>query len=301
MKKRYLVISHNYWPALGGAEKLLQSIAESLKREGQDVEVLTSNAKNCNMYFSRNPELVGKKREMINGILVQREDIRNISQKIGKLIWGMAGRGKKKMHNIGPLLLGPYFSKFVFKYIFSKKYTHIICGPFPTSVPFFGYLLKKIHPKTKLIIDPSLHVDDPMHTGRVLRFLARRADAILVRTGEETKLLNSWGINSRKIFEIGIGIDEKLLKDSVDDEKNGGSLPASGYILYMGQQVSHKNILVLKRCEKSGRKDIRQECSLRAPGPTIRKRSTNISKAWIRKSENSFFASMILTNHSRKN
>jgi len=244
MKRKYLIIVHNYWPAFGGAEKLLQSIAENLKKAGENVEVLTSNAKNGEMYFADKPEVVGKEKEIINGVFVQREDIRNIFQKIGKRAWKLIEKRRDRLHNFGPIFLGPHFVKSFLKYIFSKKYTHIICGPFPTSVPFYGYFFKIMHPKTKLIIDPSLHVNDPMHTGRMLQFVARRADSFLVRTKEETLLLNSWGVKSENIFEIGVGIDEKLLENGEKSGKNK-TLSISDYILYMGQEVPHKNVLVL--------------------------------------------------------
>lgn len=245
VSKKYLIISHNYWPALGGAEKLFQSIAENLKRDGVDVEVLTSNAKNAAVYFSRDPELIGNAEDDVNGINVYREDIRNVFQFSAKIIWNLFKKNKNILLNIEPILIGPHFVKFVLRYVFCEvKYTHIICGPFPTSVPFYGYIMKLIYPKTKLIIDPSLHVDDPMHTGKWLRFVARKADALLVRTEEETLTLNSWGIEKSKIVEIGVGVDEWLL----DDEKivqNDKIDTLHDYILYMGQEVIHKNIIVL--------------------------------------------------------
>lgn len=241
--RKYLIISHNYWPAIGGAEKLLQSIAENLHKNDIYVDVLTSNAKNAAMYFSKKPEIVGSLKEKINGVWVTRVDIRNIFQFISKVIWSLF-RNKKVLINIEPILIGPHFVMYVLKYIFSKKiYTHIICGPFPTSIPFYGYIIKLISPKIKLIIDPSLHVDDPMHTGKLLRFISKKADAILVRTEEETRLLRRWGIDHSKIFEIGVGVDDELIESN--DLPQGNILPFDYYILYMGQEVPHKNILTL--------------------------------------------------------
>lgn len=242
-KEKYLIISHNYWPAIGGAEKLFQSIAENLKASNQDVTVLTSNAKNCLMYFSSEPELVGEEREIINGVLIYRENIKNIIQKLSKIIWKLIFKRTFLRNHLEPIFVGPHFFKSVIKYIFSKdKYTHILCGPFPTSVPFYGYLFKILSPGALLILDPSLHINDPTHTGFLLKFIARKSDAILVRTEEERIFLKSWNINEKKIIEIGVGVDEHLL-NNIDDVKM--NLNFCNYVLYIGQEVEHKNIHVL--------------------------------------------------------
>ena len=270
MERKYLVISHNYYPALGGAEKLLQSIAEYLKKEGFDVDVLTTNAKNPEMYFSKNPETVGRQREIINDVPVYREDITNFAQKIGNIVRRMALRdgaanspeknagpgkpsaeptyyagekpkkGRRKGIDFAPLMIGPHFPKFVSTYLFSrKKYTHIICGPFPTLVPFYGYLMKLLKPETKLLLVPCIHVNYEIHTGGMLRFLAKRADRILVLTREETVFFKAIGVRAEKIVEIGVGIDDFVLKQ---EKTNSGFL--FKYILYLGQEVPHKNVIV---------------------------------------------------------
>jgi glycosyltransferase involved in cell wall biosynthesis len=271
MKRKYLVISHNYYPALGGAEKLLQSIAENIKKEGLEVDVLTSNAKNSEMYFSKNPETIDEEREIINDVPVYREDIANFAQKFSNILRRMfvgdyaanipeknEGTGNRVVERMkryvserlkegrgwgvdfAPLMIGPHFPKFVFNYLFSKsKYTHIICGPFPTLAPFYGYLIKLLKPETKLFIVPCIHINYEIHTGRMLRFIARRSDKILVLTPEETIFFKAIGVSAENIIEIGVGIDDYMLKQG----KKGSSL-SFRYILYLGQEVPHKNIIL---------------------------------------------------------
>jgi len=244
-QKNILVISHNYWPAIGGAEKLFQSMAENLKKFGLKVQVLTSNAKNAAMYFNMHPETVGHTNEVINGVVVHREDIRNIIQKLSKIFWSIFIKKSSKNNSILPILIGPHFIKSLFVYIFSKnKYTHIIAGPFPTSVPFYGYLFKIFSPKSKFILCPCLHVNDPTHKGKLLRFIASKADTILVLTREETQLLIDWGIDKSKIIETGVGIDDEFLKTKLN-KKLIKNLPYKNYILFIGQEVQHKNIIDL--------------------------------------------------------
>ncbi|HEY6838481.1 MAG TPA: glycosyltransferase family 4 protein [Geobacteraceae bacterium] len=270
MDRKYLVISHNYYPAIGGAEKLLQSIAEHLRKEGVDVEVLTTNAKNPEMYFSKNPETVGRESEIINDVPVYREDIRNFAQKTGNIFrrialgggtvntlernartgppaperkdyaGGNSAKGRRWGMDFAPLMIGPHFPKFVSTYLFSrKKYTHIICGPFPTLVPFYGYLMKLLKPQTKLLLVPCIHVNYGIHTGAILRFLARRADRILVLTREETEFFNAIGVGAEKIVEIGVGVDDFVLRQ---EKAARGFL--FKYILHLGQEVPHKNVLL---------------------------------------------------------
>jgi len=241
LNKKYLVISHNYWPAIGGAEKLLQSIAEKIKQEHLEVDVLTSNAKNSAMYLAKNKEIVGSKREIINGVVVRREDINNMVQFCGKVLWKIFEKKKKILDNLGPLLIGPHFPLFLFHYVFSrKKYTHIICGPYPTTVVFYGYLMKICKPSVKFIIVPCIHINDFFHTGKLLRFISRRADTILVLTKEETIFFRSIGVKESKILEVGVGVDENLLVTDPDLQNI-----TVDQVLYMGQEVPHKNTILL--------------------------------------------------------
>lgn len=246
-EKKYLVMSHNYWPAIGGAEKLLQSIAENLYIAGIDVNVLTSNAKNAAMYFNLNPDVVGQENEVINGVKVHRENIRTILQKLLKAFWSIFIKNSSINDDVLPVILGPHFIKSFIKYLFSSnKYSYIISGPFPTSVPFYGYLYKLVSPNSKLILYPCLHIEDKTHTGKALKYIAKKADAILVLTKEETNFLKSWGINENKIIETGVGIEDKLLQSIKSKNKqSNNTLSISNYILYIGQEVPHKNIVDL--------------------------------------------------------
>ncbi len=241
MNKKYLIISHNYWPAIGGAEKLFQSIAENLKKKGESVEVLTSNAKNSEMYPLRYPVIIEPHKDSINHVLIYRENIKNPVQKVSNII--LKKLNKRGLgYGFGSLLIGPHFFWYTLKYLFSgKKYTHIICGPYPTSVPFYGYLMKILKPPVKLILVPCIHVEDPMHTVRVLRFISKRADKIMVLTKEETNFFKSLGIKDDDIIEIGVGVDDALLSA----ERENRCDYAFDYVLYMGQEVPHKNIILL--------------------------------------------------------
>jgi glycosyltransferase involved in cell wall biosynthesis len=241
MNKKYLIISHNYWPAIGGAEKLFQAIAENLTKKGESVEVLTSNAKNSEMYSLRFPVIIEPKSDIINHVLIYRENIKNPIQKVSNIILGQLNK-RGLGYDFGSLFIGPHFFLYTLKYLFSgKKYTHIICGPYPTSVPFYGYLMKILKPPVKLILVPCIHVEDPIHTGRVLKFISRRADKIMVLTKEETNFFKSLGIKDDDIIEIGVGVDDTLLNAKKENRRDY----VFDYVLYMGQEVPHKNIILL--------------------------------------------------------
>jgi len=250
-EKKILIISHNYWPTFGGAERMFKSIAEEFAERAYRVQVLTSDAKNSEMYLSSKPLVHKKKKEKINNVFVNRESIDNLVQKIARRLFPFVQKKEGIFNCYGPLLIGPHFSKAFFRYLKEKlfrrkelfKPDHIICGPFPTTTVFWGYLISKVT-GAKFYMVPCIHLKEKFHTGALLRFVAKRADKLFVLTDIERKHFVKNGFGEEKIIKIGVGVDWSLLKS----KRKKGKL--KDYILYMGQESNHKNVLLLMKSMK---------------------------------------------------
>lgn len=248
--KRILIVCHNYFPAIGGAERLFQDIAENLANRGNSVTVLTSNAKDCAEYLSESPRIVGQENEIINGVEIIRAPINNrmqaIAIKVAKILMKgdkKRGRHSKIFDSLTPLIVGPHMASSAMKLIFrSPKFSHVICGPFPTSAPLYGKLLSAIQ-RSKLVLIPCMHIEDRTHNIRINRMLAKAADRIITLTKDETEQFGKWKIDRKRIDEFGVGVAEPQQSLIVPDSLKA-AIPCE-YILYFGQEVEHKNIEML--------------------------------------------------------
>jgi len=237
-KKNILIISHLYWPAVGGAERVFQKIAEGLARKGYKVDVLTSNVTSTELYYKKDAETYPVSHEVKNGVEIIRENVNNPVFRFLKPIWVLVRRQPSLLNTIGPLVFGPHFFN-SFREVFKRDYHYIIAGPVPTSAGFYGLLFKKIK-RAQLIIIPCMHIRDKLHTAVVSINLLKKADYIFALTQAETEFLVKKGIDKSKITVIGVGADNFILKHPVVKTTR-----LKDYVLYLGQEGGHKNIPLL--------------------------------------------------------
>jgi glycosyltransferase involved in cell wall biosynthesis len=236
-KKRILFITHLYFPALGGAERVFQRIAEGLSGRGHDVTVLTSDALSTEQYYrgvlDPPPQL-----ETINGVRIFRQSLNTRIYRLFRY-FGALNRTRGFASLCGSLVFGPHFFK-QFQTVLKQKFDTVIAGPTPTSTLFYGLIYKTVHPRSQLILFPHLHIKDRMHTAAINIFALKRATQVLVLTDAEKRYLEERGIKDRRLTRIVNGVDDYLLRTARKKDEN-----LSDNILFLGQEGEHKRIPLL--------------------------------------------------------
>lgn len=241
-KKNILFITHLYYPALGGAERVFQKIAEGLAQKGHDITVLTSDALSTEQYFhnigNNLPEY-----ETLNGVHIIRQELVTRVYKIFKVFHLLSRlRGVGKL--FGPLFSGPHFYKKYFK-ILRQDFDVLIVGPTPTSVTFYGLFYKWKHPNSRFVIIPCMHIEDSLHTSPVNIWSLKKANLIFTLTGIEKKYLISRGIKNKTVKKIACGVDDFFLHSPIEKDSIN-----KDYVLYLGQEGGHKQIPLLIKAMK---------------------------------------------------
>lgn len=241
---KILFITHLYFPAVGGAERVFQRIAEGLAVRGHDVTVLTSDALSTEQFFS--PIETGiPLRETLNDVHIIRESLRSPGYRALKFAHKIA----RKTYGLGrlslPLLFGPHFAG-TYKEILRSRFDAVIAGPTPTSAVFYGIFYKWTHRSTNFIIFPHMHIKDKLHTTYLNRWALRRADRVFALTDAEKRRLNKQRVGWGRIFRIVNAVDDHVLTAAKSWD------PAlNDYVLYLGQEGGHKRIPLLLQAMKN--------------------------------------------------
>jgi len=239
-QKKILFITHLYYPAIGGAERVFQRIAEGLSDRGHAVTVLTSDATSTEQFFTgADNGLPG--REVLNGVRIVRESIRDGGYRRFRLLDRIALRAGPLGVFYRPLVLGPHFGE-AFDHILGSEFDAVIAGPVPTTAVFYGLRYRRRHPSAVSAVIPCMHTHDRLHKTRVNLRAIRSADRVLALSEHEKAFLVRRGADPEKILTIDIGVDERLLS-----EPKAAPGPVRDYILYLGQEGKHKRIPLLIR------------------------------------------------------
>lgn len=215
--KRVLIFSHNFPPAIDGGSRILFKISRILKKENQ-VKILTSDAFLTDDYLDPEKKRIKKKNKDFEVIRLK------TFRHLGK-VW----------RRITP---GPVFLCLPVKKLKKYRPDLIISGVFPTSVPFYAWVLAKIM-KTKMAILPCFHSQDQEFYSPLLIKVLKKADFILALTeAEKDFYLKSFKIKKEKIIVFRPPIDKKMLLKAKAEFKE----PA---ILFLGNQAAHKRIELL--------------------------------------------------------
>lgn len=235
-KRKILFITHLYWPSIGGGEKLFQSLAEKLSIQF-DITVLTSNVTSTDNYFKPLGTPPPLAEEIMNNVRIIRANI-NPNNTFGNFWHRFGFKFKKLWFNYASVFFGPFFDYKTIHKLLNEQWDWVICGPTPTSALFYGWMFKKIT-HTKLAVIPCMHTEDKLHAASINISFIKKADLVLTLTENEINFFKLHGFSQKQLLNTGLGVDEFLLNTPSKSffEKN--------YVLYLGQEGGHKNILTL--------------------------------------------------------
>lgn len=245
---KILHVVQGYTPAVGGTERVIQSISEKLVSNFQDdVTVFAPNGYNCELFWRRDqPELpIGV--ETINGVTVRRFGVFNRFNEVRRLAAGGTYKFNlpfndwfRALYN-GPLI--PGMTREIAQFD-----ADVVCS---SSFPLLHmhYALAGARRSGKpVVFVGGLHTEDDFGFNRPMIYRAiRQADAyIAYTTFEKAFLVEQKGVDASKIGVAGVGIDladfEGANGGLFRSRLNWGERPV---IAFIGQQVPHKGLDLL--------------------------------------------------------
>ncbi|MBX7213328.1 MAG: glycosyltransferase family 4 protein [Thermoflexales bacterium] len=203
---RLLNISHQYPPALGGAEKHLADMSEELVIRGHHVDVYTTRSTDYRSWANTLPRF-----EQRNGVGVHRFDAfqrreagwKMMNQGYARYWQGRRGRDAAAIFlGSGPLSPG----LFVETLRTARRYDVVHLNQLHYSHALTGYLAARAS-RTPIILTPHLHTEQPVtwDIGYLRRIILGCA-AIIVNTRAERELVRTIGYTG-PILIAGVGID----------------------------------------------------------------------------------------------
>jgi glycosyltransferase involved in cell wall biosynthesis len=237
LKKRILFITHLYYPASGGAERVYQKIAEGLASRGHDVWVLTSDALSTEQYF-HGVQGPPPQAEIVNRVRIIRQSLSTRIYRVLRYLHVLNRiRGFASM--FGSLVFGPHFFK-QFKTILKQNFDLVIAGPTPTTTIYYALLYRIAHRSSRLIFFPHMHTRDRMHTSPLNIWVLKRASGILATTDSEKNYLRNRGIKDSRLNRVANGVEDALLQIPPQKEEKYDDC-----VLFIGYEGEHKRIPLL--------------------------------------------------------
>ena len=219
---KVLLVTHIFPPAIDGGSKIIAKIGESLANHHHQILVLTSNCSSTDDFV--NPKAAPIKSSDLN--IIRLPVYRHLRRPFKLLS-----------------LFSDFFSIFqlgpAFKFIpFLKSLIYIsrfhpdiiIAGPLPTTIVLYARFFRLIT-RSKLVILPCFHENDPGFLKKPLIQVLRKSDLILTLTNHEKTILN------HHCFVLGAGVDQSFLINP----KNI-TFPKYSNILFLGNFAAHKGV-----------------------------------------------------------
>ena len=245
---------HNYYPARGGAEWLMQNVSERLARRGHSVRVIATNATSTEDYFLRGcgKALLPEGAADINGVSVRRVRFSRRGASFLNLGRAVANRIPYPFgEHIRMLSWGPRSRAYERRILQAGDVDLIVACPLPTlNVRYAWRAAKKRN--LPLVIVPCFHTEDKMTYHNRLYFeMLREADAVVALTDlEKNDLHRTAGVKIENLHILGAGIDADggaaqaaVLPAEAARARFG--LATKNLVLFVGQHGLHKGILTL--------------------------------------------------------
>lgn len=225
---RFLNLVQRYHPAIGGSEKYIKWLSESLANEGHKVTVLTTSAYDVDALWSKEFRHIEKGNEIINSVQVRRIKLRYLpfhGKSMALLSLVPIFNLKCRFSMPGPLM--PSLSE-VAKLAGDYDIVHATALPF-TSILWSAWNLAKSG-KKPLVVTPFMHIAMPDRFGYGYQKeyqieLLRRADAVIVQTTLEKNILQKLGVPSEKLHLVGIGVKSEGYKGDAERFRKKHKLP----------------------------------------------------------------------------
>lgn len=264
---RLLHVTHQYWPAIGGAEKYITNLSEELACRGHQVSVFTSRSVDYHTWRNKLP-----RSEELEGVNVRRFDsLPRTGHTWRALVYGFRNYRRTKARRYEPFIFygnGPICPA-IFPTILweAPRYDLIHINNLHYSHALVAYAAARLR-KVPVIITPHVHIEQKeTHDVGYMRAVLRGSDAILAVTRPEKEYLIGRGWNSEVVVG-GNGLQlDRFPSLERERSRNRFGLPKDGFvILFLGRKTRYKG---LEMCLKafSVLREKRRDVTFLAVGP----------------------------------
>ncbi len=238
---RILHVTHQYWPAMGGAEQYITDLSEEMARRGHQVDVFTSRSADYRTWQSTLPSA-----EVRNGVRIRRFT----SLVRGALGWKMLEYGLGNylqrpsrryepfiFFGNGPVCPGMFASMFKE----AARYDLVHINNLHYAHAFVAHLAARCR-GLPVLITPHVHVDQPVTFDvGYLRDILRGCSAIFADTRAEKQFLRSFNMN---VVQAGVGmrLDRFPSLAALECRKRFGIPQDAFVILFLGRKTEYKGL-----------------------------------------------------------
>ena len=243
---RILHVSHQYFPAIGGAERYFTDLSEELATRGHTVDVFTTRSNNYMTWANTLPPLA-----TIHGVRVHR--FRSLPRT--RLTWHALSFGLERSLRTGqaryePLVFygnGPVSPGLAAALLQrAPAYDVIHINSLHYAHAWVAFAAASLH-GVPVVITPHLHIQQPetFDIGYMRRIL-QGSDAVFADTAAEQRTLLERGLaHDAVVAGIGLGLDSFPAFDIASARARLG-LPADAFIvLFLGRKTAYKGLPLL--------------------------------------------------------
>ena len=247
--KKILFVTHLFFPAHGGVETHLKRLSQGLVKKGYSVKVLTTNAYSTEAFFLNDKRRIEQRREIIDGVEVERLNFRTFGRRTLNLLRALACRFKYPFNEwIRSYSYGPRNPLYL-KKIIEFAPDLIFAAPLPTFNIYYAWKgAKKLG--IPLIINPAFHIHDPCSYSNPVFFkIMQEADLVAVHSEiEKNHIAQKGRIDSNKILVFPpLPFEKENFTSSApspekENIKKKYGIKQKLVLLFLGQHGRHKNI-----------------------------------------------------------
>jgi glycosyltransferase involved in cell wall biosynthesis len=246
---RLLHVTHQYRPAIGGAEHYITSLSEELALRGHRVTVFASRSRD---YVTWRTELPGF--EELAGVRVHR--FRSLVR--GAHTWRILDYGyrsywRTRSCRYEPLIFlgnGPVcFRLFWAMLRQASDYDLVHINNLHYAHAAMAYLAAKRR-NLPVVLTPHIHIEQPVtYDVRYMQTILKGSDHIIADTQAEREFLIEAGLDHQRITTAGVGLGPEMF--SIRDKRacrQELGLPAEAFVLlFLGRKTEYKGLdLTLK-------------------------------------------------------
>jgi glycosyltransferase involved in cell wall biosynthesis len=240
---RLLHVTHQYRPAIGGAEKYVTNLSEELARRGHQVSVFTSRSVDYRTWRNKLP-----RSEELEGVNVRRfNSLPRTRHTWRALVCGFRNYWRTKARRYEPFIFygnGPIcpamFPTILWE---ARRYDLIHINNLHYSHALVAYAAARLR-NVPVVITPHVHIEQgETHDIGYMRAILRGSDAIFADSRPEKEYLIGRGWNSEVVVG-GIGLRLERFP-SLDRERSRHrlGLPRDGFvILFLGRKTRYKGL-----------------------------------------------------------